>query len=607
MSQGPLSDAKERVRQAVDIVDLVGDYLQLRREGRGYKALCPWHDDSRPSLQVNPERQSFRCWVCDVGGDVFSFVMRMENVSFPEALEILAERARIDLPSSGGGTAGGSDKRLLYQIMAWAEAQFQAALASPAGEGARTYLADRGITPESCAKYHLGYSPDRWEWLVEQARDTRFTPKQLEQVGLVGQRQSGQGYYDRFKGRVLFSIRDVQGRPVGIGGRVLPGSSDGNPAKYVNSPETPLFSKSSLLYGLDQAKDALQKSRTALVMEGYTDCLIAQQCGFGNAVAVLGTALGERHLKLLRRFVDRVVLVLDGDEAGRRRTDQILELFVAEQMDLRILTLPDELDPCDFLLERGSEAFARLIDGAVEALDHEFERHLGAIGASSSTHEMNSAIEKVLATLAKAPRLQSSTTSAVRLKEEQILLRLAQRSGLSEARLRERLGDLRRGGRRSGAPPAAPAVAEAGKLVLAEMWLLRILLQAPERLDQIRGEIGPEDFGCPKRREIFSRACALADAGRPVSFEALMLSLDDAAAKSVVVKLDEENRANPWPDLEKQLRELLWVFRDERATRQTAAAGAPQVAANEQEALDALRHLVERKQSRQGISAPTDG
>src|SRR5262249_38955471 len=208
--------------------------------------------------------------------------------------------------------------------------------------------------------------------------------------GLVAQRQNGNGHYDRFRGRVLFSIRDVQGRPVGVGGRILPGAKP-DTAKYINSPETPLFSKSSLLYALDHAKDSFAKTRTALVMEGYTDCLVAHQFGFGNAVAVLGTALGDRHLHLLRRYVDRIVLVLDGDEAGRRRTDQILELFVAEQMDLRVLTLPDNLDPCDFLLQRGSDEFAKLLAGAVEALDHEFQRQLSAISAEGGTHEGNRA------------------------------------------------------------------------------------------------------------------------------------------------------------------------------------------------------------------------
>ncbi|HEX4148033.1 MAG TPA: DNA primase, partial [Pirellulales bacterium] len=495
MSFGSASDAKEQVRQATDIVDLIGSYLQLRREGRGYKALCPWHSDTRPSLQVNPERQSFRCWVCDIGGDAFSFVMRHDGLTFPEALALLAERAGITLETAGGPPGGADEKRLLYQAMAWVEQLYhQHLLKSPEAEPARKYLADRGITGESVTRYHLGYAPDRWEWLLEQARDTRFTPKVLEKVGVVGARTSGAGYYDRFKGRVLFSIRDMQGRPVGMGGRVLPGSDD-KTAKYINSPETPLFAKSSLLYALDHAKDALAKTRTVLIMEGYTDCVIAQQAGFSNAVAVLGTALGERHLSLLRRFVDRIVLVLDGDEAGRRRTDQILELFVAEQMDLRILTLPDELDPCDFLLERGPAAFSQLLEGAVDALEHKFVTALGEAESSGGTHAANRAVEDVLGTLAKAPRLQASTSTAIKLREDQILHRLAERFGAPESRLRERLKELRRPrGKAAREVPAAPPAEEVGKLVLAEQWLLQILLQSPERLEEVRREISPQHF-----------------------------------------------------------------------------------------------------------------
>ena len=176
----------------------------------------------------------------------------------------------------------------------------------------------------------------------------------------MAQSAGGPGYYDRFRGRVLFSIRDTQDRPVGIGGRILPESGLASPAKYINSPETPLFSKGKLLYGLDVAREAIRKSRTALVMEGYTDCIVAHQSGFDNAVAVLGTALGPSHVQILKRFADRIVLVLDGDRAGQKRAEEVLELFIAENVDLAILTLPDETDPCQFLLERGAGAFADL-------------------------------------------------------------------------------------------------------------------------------------------------------------------------------------------------------------------------------------------------------
>ncbi len=290
MSFGVAYETKERVKQATDIVDLVGSYLPLRREGRGFKALCPWHDDSRPSLQVNPERQSFRCWVCDIGGDIFSFVMRMEGVEFPEALRMLADRANISLKETSGG-APVDDKRLLYQAMAWVDEQYhEYLLKSTAAEAARQYLTDRHITPESIRKFQLGFAPDEWSWLLERARQTPYSAAVLEKIGVISRRRQGPGYYDRFKGRVMFPIFDPQGRAVGTGGRVLPQLASADAAKYVNSPETPLFAKSKLLYGLNHARDAIRKTGVALVTEGYTDCLVAHQFGFENCVAVLGTA-----------------------------------------------------------------------------------------------------------------------------------------------------------------------------------------------------------------------------------------------------------------------------------------------------------------------------
>ncbi len=399
------ADAKERVRQAVDIVELVGDYLQLRREGRGYKAICPWHDDSRPSLQVNPERQSFKCWVCDIGGDIFSFIMKMEGVEFAEALRLLADKAGIQLEPRrrpDGTPAPADEKRDMLQALAWAEQRFHAYLLSPEGKPAFQYLTDRGLTMETIVKFHCGFSPNSWDWLVQQARQTQFPQAMLAAVGLIAERNTGSGFYDRFRGRVLFSIRDAQSRPVGFGGRVLPGISDDSPAKYVNSPETPLFQKSSLLYGLDVAKESIQKTGTALVMEGYTDVAIAHQYGFTNAVAVLGTALGQRHVKLLKRFADRVVLMLDGDEAGQRRTDEVLQLFIAENADLRVLTLPDELDPADFLLERGSEQFAALMERCPDALEHKYKTLAARCGGAPTLHQASEIAEAILDVLAKS-------------------------------------------------------------------------------------------------------------------------------------------------------------------------------------------------------------
>lgn len=628
-------DDKERVRQAIDIVDLVGSYLQLRREGRGYKAICPWHDDTRPSLQVNPERQSFKCWVCDIGGDIFSFVMKMENIDFPEALAMLADRAGITLSPRGGyhgaGDAGGAtgassrgapagspdDKRTLYQAAAWAEKQFEECLLkSPEAELARRYLDNRGISDESIHRYHLGFSPDRWDWLIKQSLKSGFSPQVLERVGLLVRRDGG-GHYDRFKGRVIFSIRDVQGRPVAIGGRVLPENAEANPAKYINSPETPLFSKSAMLYGLDLARDAITKSRTAVVMEGYTDCIVARQFGFENVLAVLGTALGERHIRLLRRFADRIVLVLDGDEAGQKRTGEVLSLFVAEQVDLRIVTLPDDLDPCDFLLERGADEFRKLLDSPVDALEHAFNIATRGLDIARSPHQAQVALDGLLQTIAKAPRLRENSTSETRVRQWGMMARLARMFGIDEAVLRGRLTELRQKQRSSGkpaesdspAPKGADAPISASALHPWDRELLEILLLAPEAVPAVVEVIRPEQLGGEASRRIYFACCRLAAAGVTPDFQRLLLEFDDPQYKNLLVELDEQGQAKRSLDADARLRELLEAFRqrdEDRAARdQTRAVEEKRLAAEEE--LAVLQQMIEQKRNRQGISAPTDG
>ncbi|HND51537.1 MAG TPA: DNA primase [Pirellulaceae bacterium] len=450
MSYSPAQDVKERVRQATDIVDLVGRYMELRRAGRNFVARCPWHDDRKPSLQINPERQSWKCWVCDIGGDVFSFVMKKEGVDFREALQMLADRAGIQVTQSREQIVPGGpdDKATLLKASAWAEKLFhECLLRSPEAAAARKYLAERRISPESVAQFRIGYSPDVWQWLIDRARSTPFTEAVLEACGLIGKSQAGRTY-DRFKGRLIFPIRDLQDRPIAFGGRVLPGMSTENTGKYVNSPETRLFTKSDNLYALEKAREALVRDpatglRSIVVVEGYTDVVIAHQCGMKNVVAVLGTALNERHLRLLRRFVDVTYLVLDGDDAGQRRTNEVLGLFVANNMDMRILTLPDGLDPADFLLERGGDEFRQLLGGAVDALEHKLRVATQGIDLTRDTHLANRALEDILATLAGAPK-PTILDGSVGLRQQQVVARLARQFHLDEVDLRARLNELRK-------------------------------------------------------------------------------------------------------------------------------------------------------------------
>ena len=603
-------DTKEQIKRAIDIVDLVGDYLPLRREGRNFKALCPWHNDSRPSLHVNPERQSFKCWVCDIGGDIFNFVMKMEGVEFREALTMLADRAGIPLAAqrpSQGGSAVVDEKQLLYQAMAWAEEQYhQCLLHAAEAEAARRYLAERGITADSIARFRLGFAPEGWDWLLSRAQKTSHKIPTLERLGLVVRRQAGSGYYDRFRGRVLFSIRDPQRKPVALGGRILPGVNTQEAAKYINSPESPLFSKSGMLYGLDLARESMTQSRTAIVMEGYTDVILAHQCGFTNAVAVLGTALGERHLPLLRRFADRVVLMLDGDDAGQRRTNEVLGLFVQEQVDLQILTLPEKLDPCDFLIHHGAEAFRRQLEETVDALEHKFRVATLGIDGASGIHQTQQATEEILATLAQAPRLQTSATGAARVKEDQILHRLARRFGLVEDTLRKRLAELRRTGRSRPAPRAAVAATAAAApeppVPALERALWELLLQAPEQIAVLCEQIVLEQLQSPRSRIIFMKCRELFAAGVLPTFDRLMLEFDEPQMKNLLVELDEQGRAKEGCDPAVGLRDALETFgrqqRDQQSRRERAALEQHRL--DDNQALELLNQVIERQRTRLG-------
>ncbi len=629
-------DSKELVRQATDIVDLVGKYIQLRRQGRIYVGLCPWHDDTKPSFQVNPERQSFKCWVCDVGGDVFSFIMRLEGVEFREALEMLADQAGITLqtlprhepsvlpptqedaaPQTSSGAASGEGKRALYRAMAWAEQQYhECLLKSDEAEPARRYLQERGITDESIRKFHLGYSPNRRDWLLNLAGGSRARAQVLETIGILAQRQDGTGYYDRFRGRVLFSIRDTQDRPVGIGGRIMPESGVTSPAKYVNSPETPLFKKSKLLYALDVAREAIHKTHTVLIMEGYTDCIVAHQFGFSNAVAVLGTAVGQQHVKILKRFAERIVLVLDGDEAGQKRANEVLELFIAENVDLQILTLPDDNDPCEFLLEHGAEAFADLLETrAVSALEHAFRSATRGIDLASDVHGSSQALERMVAIVAKAPRLRSDSSSDGVLRIERVLTQLAQSFRVPEEEVRRRLTTLRRSAssrparqddsEQAGAEPDRSA----GKIAPLELELLEILLRRPELLAEARRHVTPEQFGFPLGRRIFSRACALADEGITPTFDRLMLEFEDAPSKAFLVDIDEGAAAKETDRPEALLEE--WIRRFQRCQLEkqfpTITGTLREGGLNQSQETELFLEMLNKQRARHGISKPTDG
>lgn len=611
MPISPYSDIKEQIRQAIDIVSLVERYIPLRRQGRGFVGLCPWHDDHHPSLQVNPERQCFRCFVCDIGGDIFSFIMRIENVDFPQALAMLAEMAGIPLPTARGKpTAGGDLKQDLFRVMAWAEQQYhQCLLDFPDAALARDYLRSREISEESIKRFRLGFSPLQPDWIIRRARRDQIDPKLLAKVGILTSGAGREGI-DRFRGRVLFSIRDAQSRPVAFGGRILPQLAETTPAKYVNSPETPIFTKSRFLYGLDLAKDAFRRLRTALVMEGYTDVIMAHQFGFPHAVAVLGTALADSHLMLLQRYVDRVILVLDGDEAGRRRAAQVLELFVARQIDLRVLTLPEDLDPCDFLLKYGAAGFQEALDErTVDALDHAFAAATYGVDLENDIAGVSRAVEQILSVLAKAPAKLGEHSAQQQAREWKILSRLSVLTRIGESVLHRRLEELRRGQRRS-----MDTAATQSRRTELDGWhrtFLEFLLGVPDGVLKLREYFSPEQLTAGPARQIYQAALDLLEANQPAGFEQLLLALDDPSLHNVLVDVETTAREKRIPEQnpEELLRGLLKSYEERQVQHRTShlAQTLRKGGLDPEKELDLLKRIYDQQRNRQKWSEPTDG
>ena len=327
-------DHAKLVKERCDIVEIIGSYVNLQKNGRYYKGLCPFHEDHRPSFQVNPERQSWVCWPCNLRGDVFSFIMKKERLDFREALVFLAKRVGIELNKS---SYSGPNRQDQFEVLNWAATKFHQALFQSRNENALNYIAEeRGLAPETLERYQIGYAPASWDWLSNQALKERKSISLLTSLKVCGLRKDG-SLYDCFRDRIIFPIRDVQGRVVAFGGRLLPGSQSAeDTAKYYNSADSSLFKKSQHLYGLDVARSAAERTGYLAVVEGYTDVLMAHQHGILHVVATLGTALNENHIAQLKRYVSRVVLLFDADAGGQGGVERALGQFVQNEMELAI-------------------------------------------------------------------------------------------------------------------------------------------------------------------------------------------------------------------------------------------------------------------------------
>jgi DNA primase len=377
------NDDVQRVRDASDIVGVVGDCMTLKPKGREYVCLCPFHDDHSPSMCVVPAKQIFHCFVCGAGGDVFTFVRRYHSMDFREALQFLAERANIELtpfkPSRSNTPdtqqSSGLSKQDIMHANEQAQSYFRALLTHPEhGQSARELIERRGISADMVERFGIGVSADRWDGLLMTIESKGYDPRAFSEAGLLKTRDSG-GQYDALRNRLIFPICDQIGRVIGFGGRRI---NDEDDPKYLNSPETVAFNKSRTLYGLNNAQRAIKRERVAVVVEGYTDVIACHQHGVEHVVGTLGTALTKGHATILRRLCDTVVLLFDGDEAGQRAADRAIEVLFSETIDIKIAALAgytDAKDPDELLArDNGSEIFRQAINGAVDLLKWRFDR-----------------------------------------------------------------------------------------------------------------------------------------------------------------------------------------------------------------------------------------
>ncbi|MBL8192099.1 MAG: DNA primase [Acidobacteria bacterium] len=368
----------EELRNQADILKIVGDYVSLKKKGNNYWACCPFHNEKTPSFSVNPSKGLFKCFGCGKGGDAITFVMEIEGAPFPEAVKTVAEKCGIAVPVVADDQRDYEERDRqrtdLLQLNAWATEFFEQTLTETA-EGRRglAYLEGRGITEATQKQFRLGYAPNSWDAMSSFLRSRGASTAQIERSGLVTLKEAG-GFYDRFRGRLMFPICDTQGRAVAFGGRII---GEGEP-KYLNSPETAVYTKGQHLFGLNYSRDSIRNKDFAILVEGYLDFLIPFQEGVRNLVASLGTALTENQVRLLGRYTRKIVVNFDPDSAGVAATKRSLELLLGEGFKVNVLTLPDNLDPDEFIRARGADGYLRLLKNSQPFLDYIVEQAVGA-------------------------------------------------------------------------------------------------------------------------------------------------------------------------------------------------------------------------------------
>jgi DNA primase len=537
MGRGLISeDVINQIRDRTDIVEVVGQHVSLTRTGQNLKGLCPFHQEKSPSFTVSPSRQIFHCFGCGVGGNVFTFLTRITGASFPETVRELGRKVGIEVEeaTSQAGPQAVQTVRIEQLNKAAADWFRQNLSDDQLGAEAREYLSSRGMLPSTIERFGIGVAPNEWDGLIKSLGKQGFMQNDLASAGLIIARENGSGFYDRFRARVMFTITDLRKRVVGFGGRVL---GEGTP-KYLNSPDTALFRKGQTLFALDVAREAVTRTKTVIVVEGYFDAIALHQAGLIHTVATLGTALTLEHIQVLRRFASNVILLFDPDAAGVRAALRSLDLFVNSGLGVKVVSLPVGEDPDTYVRKEGAEAFDRLEERAPSLLDFALEHSLKTAEASTIEGRIRS-VDEILRILQKSEHPIE--------REERIRL-VAERLGINQQRLIERYPLLiqKEGQRATGRMPEAQSVLPA-KGAPEERDLLYLLLHGQLTPPDVR-RLRPDTFSIPACRIIVEKALAHLEQDGRIGLRRLLDTIvndPDCGALATELSMREEHFDDP--------------------------------------------------------------
>jgi DNA primase len=533
----------EQVRAASDIVDVIGACIPLKRAGANFVALCPFHKEKSPSFNVNPHKQIFHCFGCHKGGDVFTFIKDYENIDFPDAVRRLAERARIplEMDSQSGHSETRHIKDQLLQVHEQITQRWQTALASdPAGQVARDYLARRGVGQEAIELFRLGYAPEAWDDTVNWARSKNFDAALTEQAGLILRKEGTDHFYDRFRGRLIFPICDEQGRVIGFSGRIL--SGDEKTAKYVNSPESPIFTKGKVMFGLDKSKRALLDKKCAIVCEGQLDLIACFMAGVTNVVAPQGTALTADHARILKRYVEEVVLCFDSDNAGQNAAVRSLDSLLVAGLAIRVATMPAPHDPDSYIKEFGGPAFGQLIEKARGFFDYYLDR-LCVLEDAASDRGRRAIVQ------AMAEAVHQTGNDVLR---DTYAQKTAMRLGVAAEAVRS---EFKKSSNRRPVAAEEPAEASAPagpRPTQSESWLLRFLLESDDHVSWMAAHLELDWLTHPMVREIAAQRFAGESSGSWPGLAPWLSQLGNPAWQNFVTEILAESR--PVRDVETLLK-----------------------------------------------------